>query len=155
MYASIKRLKDFLYYIYVVIYIYEMEFKYRQDKPDLIEVGIDEAGRGSLLGPVYAAAVIWSPDTQDALAMQIKDSKKLSPKKREELAKYIEENAEAFSVGFVNHEIIDKINILNASYKAMHIALDDIKTNFDHIIVDGNRFKTYISIKSGDRKSVV
>jgi ribonuclease HII len=123
-----------------------MQFQFNIEKPQ-IEVGIDEAGRGSLLGPVFAAAVIWNPEICTDLALQIKDSKKLSAKKRELLATYIEEHAIAFGVGSVDAQGVDSLNILNASFNAMHTALDQVsrKTGFDYIIVDGNRFKTYMN----------
>jgi ribonuclease HII len=118
-----------------------------------IEVGIDEAGRGCLLGPVYAAAVVWDPRITDGKATLIKDSKKLSAKKREELAEYIESNAIAYGVGSVDANEIDKTNILNAAIRAMHVALEQVcqklNGNIDHVIVDGNVFKTFIGL-NGD-----
>lgn len=79
----------------------------------------------------------------------IKDSKKLSEKNRDKLADFIKKNAVAYGVGCVDNKVIDQINILNATFKAMHIALDEINTQFDKIYVDGNRFKTYLN-KQGD-----
>ena len=111
---------------------------------DIIEVGIDEAGRGCLNGRVYAAAVIWPKELDDNIYTQIKDSKKLSKKKRSELREYIEKNAISYGVGYVDENEIDRINILKASYKAMHIALDKIDKPFDHILVDGPRFSPYL-----------
>ncbi len=105
-----------------------------------IEVGVDEAGRGSMAGPVYAAAVIWSKQLSSE---QLKDSKLLSAKKRNELRNYIEENAIAISVASVGVEEIEKINILQASIKAMHKALDGLQNKFDRILVDGNKFNPY------------
>lgn len=124
-----------------------LQFHYSKDTTS-VEAGVDEAGRGSLLGPVFAAAVVWPYDKQDGMALNIKDSKKLTPKKREELAEYIETNAVAFGVGSVDASDIDKMNILNASFSAMHQAIDTVltKVKIDHIIVDGNRFKTYMSV---------
>ena len=124
-----------------------LKFHY-SDNPNEIEVGIDEAGRGCLLGPVYAAAVVWDPNINKDKALLIKDSKKLSAKKREELADYIEKNAIAFGVGSVDATEIDKVNILNAAITAMHKAVEQVcqkLEHIDHIIVDGNVFKTYIS----------
>ena len=108
------------------------------------EAGIDEAGRGSLAGPVTAAAVILGKDLKNK---DLNDSKKLSPKKRLELKKYIEKNALAYSVAFVNSSHIDKNNILNSTFKAMHMSLRglDIEPNF--ILVDGNLFKPYRDLK--------
>ncbi len=108
-----------------------------------IEAGTDEAGRGCLSGPVVAAAVILSPKHSiDAL----NDSKKLTEKKRYELRPIIEETALAWAVGIVEADEIDKINILNASFLAMHRALDQLKVIPQHILVDGNRFNPYKDI---------
>ncbi|RLZ12417.1 ribonuclease HII [Faecalibacter macacae] len=107
------------------------------------EVGCDEAGRGCLAGPVVAAAVILSKDFSNNI---INDSKKLSEKNRNNLRLYIEENALAWAVGIVSPEEIDKINILNASFLAMHRALDQINVPLDLIVVDGNRFNKYNEI---------
>lgn len=107
---------------------------------DLIEAGCDEAGRGCLAGPVFAAAVIFPPDYCNTL---LNDSKQLSEKKRMALRPVIENEALDFAVASVSAEEIDRINILNASYLAMHRALDQLKTKAAYIIVDGNRFKAY------------
>jgi ribonuclease HII len=107
---------------------------------DDIEIGCDEAGRGCLAGPVVAAAVILPKSFKHQL---LNDSKQVNEKKRELLKSIIEENAIAFAVGIVSHTEIDEINILNASFLAMHRALDQIKKPFKHILVDGNRFKKY------------
>ncbi len=112
-------------------------------KQGQIEVGLDEAGRGCLAGPVVAAAVILP---QGYSLPELNDSKKLSEKKRNELRTIIENNALDYAVGFVNHKTIDKINILNASFLAMHKSLDQLKTNYDFLLVDGNRFKPYKNI---------
>lgn len=108
--------------------------------PDLIEAGCDEAGRGCLAGPVFAAAVILPPDF---VSEDLNDSKQLKEKKRYELREYIEANALAWAVGIVDHQEIDKINILNASFLAMHRAVDALKIKPQHLIIDGNRFKKY------------
>lgn len=113
------------------------------DKND-IEVGIDEAGRGPLIGRVYAAAVIWPKNIYNP---DVKDSKKISAKKRKEIKKWIENNSVAFGIGYSEPDEIDEINILQATYLAMHRALDNLKTKFDSILVDGNRFKKYNKIK--------
>ena len=105
---------------------------------DLIEAGCDEAGRGCLAGSVYAAAVILPPDYQNEL---LNDSKKLTAKKRYTLREEIERDAIAWAVGIVTPEEIDKINILNASFLAMHRALDQLKVRPEAVIVDGHRFK--------------
>ena len=112
---------------------------------DLIEAGCDEAGRGCLAGSVYAAAVILPPDYQNEL---LNDSKKLTAKKRYALRGEIERDAIAWAVGIVTPEEIDKINILNASFLAMHRALDQLKVRPEAVIVDGNRFKPYHDLPS-------
>ena len=104
------------------------------------EAGCDEAGRGCLAGPVVAAAVILPDDFEHEL---LDDSKKLSEAHRLILKDYIEKKALAYAVGFVSHQEIDDINILQASFLAMHRALDDLKIRPKHIIVDGNRFNKY------------
>ena len=104
------------------------------------EAGTDEAGRGCLSGPVVAAAVILPPGFKHSL---LNDSKQVSEKNREALRPIIEQEAIAYGVSFVFQKEIDEINILNASITAMHRALDQMKTNPEFIIVDGNRFKTY------------
>ena len=103
-------------------------------------MGCDEAGRGCLAGPVYAAAVILDPKRSNS---ELDDSKKLSASKREQLRAWIEENALAWAVGIVDHTEIDQINILNASFLAMHRAIDQLKLDFDHLLIDGNRFNPY------------
>jgi len=112
---------------------------------DNVEVGVDEVGRGCLFGRVYAAAVIWPKENNPNIDHPImKDSKKYSKKKLIEMEKYVKENCIEYAVGFIEHDEIDKINILNATYKAMHKALDNITSKFDSIIVDGNRFEPYM-----------
>ena len=106
----------------------------------LTEAGCDEAGRGCLAGPVYAAAVILPPDYRNEA---LNDSKQLTAKKRYELREEIERDALAWAVGTVSNEEIDRINILNASILAMHRALDQLTIRPRFIIVDGNRFKPY------------
>ena len=120
----------------------------------LIEAGCDEAGRGCLAGSVYAAAAILPTNYKNDL---LNDSKKLSAKKRYALRKIIEHDAIAWAVGIVTPEEIDKINILNASFLAMHRALDQLKMRPEAIIVDGNRFTPYqdlpfTTIVKGDGK---
>lgn len=112
-------------------------------KENVVEAGCDEAGRGCLAGPVFAAAVILPPDFSNEM---LNDSKQLSEKKRYLLREVIEREALAWAVGVVDNEEIDKINILNASILAMHRALDQLKLRPENIIVDGNRWKPYGSV---------
>ncbi|NTW34457.1 MAG: ribonuclease HII [Bacteroidetes bacterium] len=111
--------------------------------PDLVEAGCDEAGRGCLAGPVFAAAVILPPDFDFPL---LNDSKKMSEKNRTLMRYIIEENAVSYAVAKVSHLEIDRINILNASIKAMHKALQKLNVIPQLILVDGNRFKSYENI---------
>ena len=104
------------------------------------EVGCDEAGRGCLSGPVVAAAVILGNDFDNEM---INDSKKLTEKKRNSLRNFIEENARFWAVGIVWPNEIDEINILNASFLAMHRAIDQLDCPKEMIVVDGNRFNPY------------
>ena len=106
----------------------------------LFEAGVDEAGRGCLAGPVTAAAVILPLGIK---LPQINDSKILTEKKRYNLRSLIEKFAIEFQVAHVFHDEIDKINILNASIKAMHLAIKKLKKKPQYIIVDGNRFYPY------------
>lgn len=108
--------------------------------PQSIEAGCDEAGRGCLAGPVFAAAVILPPGFTHPL---LNDSKKLTEARRLQLRSIIEEQALAWAVAKVDPEEIDRINILNASILAMHRALDLLTLRPQSIIVDGNRFKPY------------
>lgn len=109
-------------------------------KENVVEAGCDEAGRGCLAGPVFAAAVILPADFQNEI---LNDSKQLTEKQRYLLRPVIEEQALAWAVGIVSAQEIDKINILNASILAMHRALSQLTIPPQHIIVDGNRFKPY------------
>ncbi len=109
-------------------------------KEGVVEAGCDEAGRGCLAGPVFAAAVILPPDFKNEM---LNDSKQLTEKKRYQLREVIEREAMAWAVGIVDSKEIDKINILNASILAMHRALDQLKVRPENIIVDGNRWKPY------------
>lgn len=120
----------------------------------LIEAGCDEAGRGCLAGPVFAAAVILPKDfTHDLLD----DSKQIKEEHRLELRTYIEKYALAHAVAKVDPDEIDKINILNASFKAMHLAIAKLNTPPQLLLIDGNRFTPYhstphICIVKGDSK---
>ena len=108
-----------------------------------IEAGCDEAGRGCLAGAVYAAAVILPPNYQHPL---LNDSKQLSEKQRYALRTEIERDAIAWAVGIVSPQEIDSINILNASFLAMHRAIEQLGTTPQHLLIDGNRFKPYKDI---------
>ena len=128
-----------------------MQKKYSDD----YEVGIDEAGRGPLIGRVYAGAVIWGPNTKDNEV--ITDSKKLSAKKRAEALKWIKSNVLAWGVGYAEPDEIDQINILEATKLAMDRAIENLKNNFnlnkpiEKLIIDGigweKKFKNY-NVKS-------
>ena len=111
---------------------------------NLIEAGCDEAGRGCIAGPVVAAAVIL-PRGMDF--PEFDDSKKLSEKQREKLRIKVLENAEAYGIGIVSAEEIDEINILNASFLAMHRAIDQLKIRPELLLIDGNRFNKYHDVK--------
>ncbi|MBR9860350.1 ribonuclease HII [bacterium] len=127
-------------------------------KPFLIEnrleAGCDEAGRGCLAGPVFAAAVILDPEHP---IPELNDSKKLSLKKREALRSEIEQKALCWSVGICDVEEIDEINILQASVKAMHKAISNLKSKPEHLLIDGNYFRKfqdfeYTTVVKGDGK---
>ncbi len=113
----------------------------------VIEAGCDEAGRGCLAGPVFAAAVILPSDFRNEM---LNDSKQLTEKKRYQLRDVIEREALAWAVGIVDNNEIDKINILNASILAMHRALDQLTVRPEYIIVDGNRWKPYQELTAND-----
>jgi len=119
-----------------------------------IEAGCDEAGRGCLAGPVVAAAVILPKNFKNSI---LNDSKQLSEKKRELLRPIIEKEAIAWGVGIVSPEEIDEINILNASFLAMHRAVDKLKKTPNLLLIDGNRFNKYkqtehVCVIKGDGK---
>jgi ribonuclease HII len=111
---------------------------------NLIEAGCDEAGRGCLAGPVYAAAVILPKKFSNKI---LNDSKQLTEEQRYELRPIIEKEAIAWAVGTVDHLEIDEINILNASFLAMHRALDQLLKIPELLLIDGNRFRPYKAIK--------
>ncbi len=126
-------------------------------KNNINEIGLDEAGRGPLIGRVYAGAVIWDNDKECPL---ITDSKKLTPKKRQLALKWIKDNIKYWGVGYADEKEIDKINILNATKLAMDRAIEDLITKFkqevSHLLIDGTgwekKFKNYEveSIVKGD-----
>jgi len=136
-----------------------METCYLKDE---IEAGIDEAGRGCLSGRVYASVVILPNEFPDDNYLNIKDSKKLSRKKRDEMRRYIENVAIDYAVGYAEPKEIDEKNILQATICTMHRALDSLKVIPSNIVVDGNYFKMYKGsddciiphqlIKGGDNK---
>lgn len=111
---------------------------------DLIEAGCDEAGRGPLAGPVVAAAVILPKDYKHQL---LNDSKQISKSKRAMLRKTIEEDALSYAVAIIDNETIDQLNILKASFTAMHRAIDDLSVRPELLLIDGNRFIPYPEIK--------
>lgn len=111
--------------------------------PHLIEAGCDEAGRGCLAGAVYAASVILPQDFRNDL---LNDSKQLTERQRYALREVIEREALAWAVGVVTPQEIDEINILNASFLAMHRAVAQLKIRPQHLLIDGNRFKPYPDI---------
>ena len=111
---------------------------------DVIEAGCDEAGRGCLAGPVVAAAVILDKDKDYA---ELNDSKQLTEKKRMQLRELVMKEALAYGVGIVTAHEIDEINILNASFLAMHRALDQLKIRPELLLIDGNRFNPYKKVK--------
>lgn len=112
-------------------------------KKGIIEAGCDEAGRGPLAGPVVAAAVVLAPDYENEL---LNDSKKLKKKELEFLEEIIKREALAYSVQEVSHSKIDEINILNASYLAMHLSVKDLSVQPELLLIDGNRFKPFAGI---------
>ena len=107
---------------------------------ELVEAGCDEAGRGCLAGPVFAAAVILP---EGFYHEKLNDSKQVAEEDRYELRTFIEKNAISYQVASVDHEEIDRINILNASFKAMHLAIEKLTTKAKFLIIDGNRFTKY------------
>lgn len=111
--------------------------------PGIIEAGCDEAGRGCLAGPVFAAAVILPEGFKNEI---LTDSKQLTETQRYELREIIQEQALAWAVARVGNEEIDKINILNASFLAMHKAIGKLKTRPQSLLIDGNRFNKYKKI---------
>lgn len=135
-------------YQYTIIILYSHYFHIKVSlklfhTEGIIEAGCDEAGRGCLAGPVVAAAVILPDSFSNDL---LNDSKQLSDKQRYSLRPLIEQEAIAWAVGIVNNVEIDEINILNASFKAMHRAVDQLITKPEQLLIDGNRFNPYSGI---------
>ena len=131
-----RQLFGLLHFCSVMLYPYYQK-TYR-------EAGCDEAGRGCYAGPVFAAAVILPKDFYHPL---LNDSKQISEATRNELRPVIEKEAVCYSVAMVCNEEIDRINILRASFKAMHLALDKLKKRPKYLIIDGNRFTPYNDVK--------
>lgn len=115
----------------------------RYGDPSILEAGCDEAGRGCLAGPVTAAAVILPPDFEHPM---LNDSKQLSAKQREQLRDIIKEKALAWAIAHVSVEEIDRINILNASFLAMHRAIENLQIRPELLLIDGNRFNPFPGI---------
>lgn len=134
--------------------MHEIENNLRSQGYELI-AGVDEAGRGPLAGPVYAAAVILPEGT---IIKGINDSKKLSEKRREELFEEITEKAVAYNICAIDEKRIDEINILNATFEAMNGAVNGLKTQPDYVIIDGNRINgmtlPHETVIKGDAKSI-
>jgi len=126
-----------------------MQQYYKQGE---LEIGLDEAGRGSLIGPVFTAGVILNDININNPPYEIKDSKKCSPKVRGVLRKYIEENSIGFCVEMIDIDRIDKVNILNATMEGMEKCIDNITSviNVDRLLVDGNHFPTYMDKSTFD-----
>lgn len=124
--------------------VYEFRFQMNNLKPyfqlQLIEAGCDEAGRGCLAGPVFAASVVLPKDFYHPY---LNDSKQVSVERREILRQYIENNAIAWGVASIDKNEIDQINIANASYKAMHLAINKLTVRPQLLLIDGNRFTPY------------
>lgn len=133
--------------------LFEFDVEYRKNGIELL-AGVDEAGRGPLAGPVYAAAVIL-PD--DAYIQGLNDSKKLTEKRREELFEVITEKALAYAVAAVDEKRIDEINILNATFEAMNKAVEMLNVQPDYVLIDGNRINgmtiPHETVVKGDAKS--
>lgn len=125
------------------------------NKKHTLEAFVDEVARGCLVGRVYASVVIWNPDLLDIwkdtkeyeyiyrMMCKIKDSKKVKPAHREELCNFIQNYAVDYAVAWVDEKTVDTINIRNATFKAMHLALDKLQIIPSNIIIDGNAFEPY------------
>jgi len=131
------------FFVYFVIIFYYGRMLKRFFKKGLLEAGCDEAGRGCLAGPVFAASVILPPGFHHPL---LNDSKQVSENDRDALRPVIEASAIAWAVSMVDHIEIDRINILKASFKAMHLAVDQLTTRPDLLLIDGHIFAPYFGI---------
>lgn len=120
-----------------------LQLFYQRDYP---EAGVDEAGRGCLAGPVFAAAVILDTDTSYEWYALLRDSKKLPENMRDKLRILIEQESLAWAVAKVMPEEIDQINILNASFRAMQLAIEDLRPQPGFLLIDGNRFRSSLKI---------
>ena len=126
---------------------------------DLLEAGMDEAGRGCLFGRVYVGCVIWNNEDENEITNQIKDSKKLKPSKREELFDYIISNCIDYSIQYAEASEIDNTNISNEVIKCMHKCIENLNIEPDFLLVDGNNFISYKNIPyktviDGDNKFI-
>jgi len=115
-----------------------------------LEAGIDEVGRGCLFGDVYCCAVIWPTELIEPPPVEIRDSKKLTRRQREQLRDYIQETAIDYSVASVDAQTIDEINILQATMKCMHKAVDGLQIQPELLLIDGNHFNIYRTGVNGD-----
>lgn len=134
----------------------KLKLKFIDD--DDIEVGLDEAGRGCLAGPIFAAAVIWDSNKEFPLSI-INDSKKLSPQQRYKLREIIEKESIDYSVSFIDNDEIDLTNITKCNMKAMYQCLDALQTKYDRILIDGSYYKPHNDIDchtiiKGDQKII-
>ena len=131
-------------------------------KENTVEAGIDEAGRGSLIGRVYTASVIWDPSIIEPKGFELKDSKRISVNKRKKIKDYIIQNALAYAIDYAEPEEIDNINILKATLTSMQRAVNQLSIKPELLLVDGNRFETFpykdmsyidhVCITKGDNK---
>lgn len=108
--------------------------------------GVDEAGRGSLMGPVFAAAVVWDASTELPPGVVIRDSKKMTARQREAARRFIEERAIAWAVASADVDVIDEVNVLQATIRAMHASLHQIRGRFSRVLVDGTYFRPYMDV---------
>jgi ribonuclease HII len=136
--ATLKNLCICVYFAKNIFPVLKLRFQ-----NELLEAGCDEAGRGCLAGPVFAAAVILPKRFSNRL---LNDSKQLTKEERNKLRPVIEKKAVAWAVAMVDHEEIDRINILQASFKAMHLAVDQLNTRPELLLIDGNRFAPYFGV---------
>jgi len=124
-------------------------------KENTIEAGIDEAGRGSLIGRVYTAVVIWNPDIIEPKGFELRDSKKISKKKRKKIRDYIIDNALAYAVDYAEPNEIDDINILQATIRSMQRAVNKLRIKPELLLVDGNRFEAFPYVDKNKKLSYI